>query len=88
MLQAEGVPVEEIHCDNSAEMERALVRILRRLQPIESRWVRLHGLYWLRTWLEPAALNGGPLHVEDVADFVFHVPSALSNDSSRAIGMG
>lgn len=76
MLQAKGVVAEEMDCDGVAHMEAAIVRTLRRLQPVESRWARVHDLYWLRVWLEPAAVLGGPHQVEDVADFVYRLPPA------------
>lgn len=75
LLDADGVRCHEMKCSTTDDMERAVVRTLRQLQPVESRWVRLHDLYWLRLWLEPAAMLGGPSHKEDVVDFVFHVPA-------------
>ncbi len=78
MLQAEGVPVEEIECADVPEMEQAIVRNLRRLQPVESRWARVHDLFWLRIWLEPAALLGGARQVEDVMDFVYRLAPAAA----------
>ena len=64
VLREEGVRCQELDCENAADLERAVVRTLRRLQPVESRWVRLHDLYWLRLWLEPAAMLGGPTQRE------------------------
>ena len=74
LLATDGVRCQEMECSGAADLERAVVHQLRRLQPVESRWVRLHELYWLRLWLEPAAMLGGPAQREDVADFVFHLP--------------
>lgn len=82
ILQATGVPCEELACESVEHMEQAVVRTLRRLQPVESRWVRVHDVYWLRLWLEPAAVLGGPQQVEDVVDFLFYPPSLSS--SSKA----
>ena len=78
LLETDGVPCEEIGCSDVTELERAVVRTLRRLQPVESRSVRLHQLYWLRLWLEPAAVLGGPAQREDVLDFVFHMPAGAA----------
>ncbi len=75
VLQAAGVPCEEVACSSTMEMELAMVRALRRMQPVESRWARVHDVYWLRLWLEPAAVLGGPHQVEDVADFVYRLPA-------------
>ena len=74
LLGEEGVRCQEMDCADAADLERAVVRTLRRLQPVESRWARLHDLYWLRLWLEPAAMLGGPAQKVDVADFVFQLP--------------
>jgi hypothetical protein len=74
LLETEGVRCHEMECSSASSMERAVVHHLRRLQPVESRWVRLHELFWLRMWLEPAALLGGPAQRNDVVDFVFHSP--------------
>lgn len=74
LLQAEGVHAEELLCASVPEMENAILRALRRLQPVESRWARVHDLFWLRIWLEPAAILGGPRQTEDVMDFVYRLP--------------
>jgi hypothetical protein len=74
LLETGGVPCHEMECSSASSLERAVVHQLRRLQPVESRWVRLHEVYWLRMWLEPAAMLGGPAQKQDVVDFVFHVP--------------
>jgi hypothetical protein len=68
-----GVALTEIACDESAEMESEIVRTIRGLQPVESRFIRVHDLYWLRLWLEPLALAGGPTQCEDVVDVLYRV---------------
>ncbi len=78
VLSASGVPAEEMDCASLADMENSIIRTLKRLQPVESRWARVHEFFWLRLWLEPAALAGGPQQTEDVADFVYRMPSALA----------
>jgi len=82
VLHADGVAAEEIDCDSIAEMERVAARTIQRLQPVESRWARVHDIYWLRLWLEPAALLGGPTQIEDVIDFVYRVPSRSPQTSN------
>lgn len=76
MLQ-ESVQVEESQCANEDELIRQWAKTIQRLAPVESRWVRLHGMFWMRMWLEPAALAGGIGQTEDVMDVVFHLPSAV-----------
>lgn len=76
MLQAQGVAAEEVDCSSTLDMQQTIVRTLRRLQPVESRWARVHDVYWLRLWLEPAALLGGPHQTEDVVDFIYRLPEA------------
>jgi hypothetical protein len=73
MLQS-SVPVEEHHCDDDTDVIRLLVRAIQHLAPVECRWVRLHGMFWVRMWLEPFALAGGIGQTEDVMDFVLHLP--------------
>jgi len=76
LMTRKAVPVEEHHCDDDAEVIRLLVRAIQHLAPVECRWVRLHGMFWVRMWLEPSAVAGGICQTEDVMDFVFHLPSA------------
>ncbi len=71
-----SVPLEEHRCDDDAEVIRLLIRAIQHLAPVECRWVRLHGMFWVRMWLEPSALAGGIGQTEDVKDFVFHLSSA------------
>jgi hypothetical protein len=66
--------------DLVAEIESLPGRIaveLRRMQPMASRLVRVHEFYWLRMWLESAAMrtrDGGlPWTREDVADRLYAV---------------
>jgi hypothetical protein len=73
ILSAEGVEVDEVECINTDELERTVSKTLQRLQPVETRWARVHDLFWMRSWLEPASLAGGPTHKEDVMDFIFRV---------------
>jgi hypothetical protein len=66
--------------DLVAEIESLPGRIavaLKRMQPVASRLVRVHEFYWLRMWLESAAMrtrDGGlPWTREDVADQLYTV---------------
>ncbi len=79
MLNAQGVAAEEISCASLQEMEASILRTLKRLQPVESRWARVHEFFWLRMWLEPAAVAGGPHQTEDVMDMVYRMPDALAS---------
>ncbi len=79
VLSTSGVAAEEIDCSSLADMESSIMRTLKRLQPVESRWARVHEFFWLRLWLEPAALAGGPRHTEDVLDLVYRMPNALAS---------
>ena len=63
-------------------MENSILRTLKRVQPVESRWARVHEFFWLRMWLEPAALAAGPQQTEDVMDLVFRMPNALASAAS------
>ena len=74
VLHAGGVPAEEITCADMADLQREAVKTLKKAQPVESRWARVHDLFWLRMWLEPAALPGGPAQAEDVCDAIFRLP--------------
>ncbi len=82
MDKVEGVASVEVDCEDSAAMVREVMHIIRRQQPVESRLVRVHDLHWLRLWLEPAALAGGPTQREDIVDVVYRVtkptPGALA----------
>lgn len=71
----EAVSVDEQFCTDEEDVVRRLTRAIQRYAPVESRWVRLHGMVWMRMWLEPAAVAGGFGHRNDVMDLVLHVPS-------------
>jgi hypothetical protein len=74
VLNAESIPAEEVSCADAPDLEREVVKALKKMQPVESRWARVHDIFWLRMWLEPVALVGGPAQTEDVVDFVFRMP--------------
>jgi hypothetical protein len=76
VARVDGVALEEAECDDTAALERELLRTMQRLQPVESRFVRVHDVYWLRLWLESAALAGGPTHREDIVDVLYRVGQA------------
>lgn len=68
-------PVEEVPCDDADEISRRMVRTVESTQPIDARAVRLGRRMWLRLWLEPAAVIGGPCHSTDILDYLFTLPS-------------
>jgi len=74
MLQ-DTVPVEEYLYEDEAELIQRMTRTIQRLSPVQSRWARVYGMFWVRVWLEPAALAGGIGQIEDVMDLVFHLPA-------------
>ncbi len=66
---------EEVQCDDADDIGRRLTRTIESTQPVESRAVRVGRRMWLRLWLEPAALAGGPCHGHDILDYLFTLPS-------------
>lgn len=72
-------PAEEIACSDADEIARRMVRTILQMQPVESRSVRVGRRMWLRLWLEPAAVAGGPCHREDVVDYLFRLPTTTRN---------
>lgn len=59
---------------DSDALAAQITAILEHKQPIESRLVRLHGYYWLRTWMERGArgkVGSLPATAEDVKDYIF-----------------
>ena len=69
-------PAEEIPCADADDIARRMIRTVLQLQPVEARSVRVGRRMWLRLWLEPAALAGGPCHREDIVDILYRLPSA------------
>lgn len=68
----------EARARNSSELIETIVSALMQTQPVASRIVRMHDVYWLRMWLEPAALSGIgtiPASSEDVVDLLYRVGS-------------
>lgn len=78
-------PVEEIRCSDAAEITKHVSRTIEHSQPVESRVVRVGRRVWLRVWLEPAAVAGGPCHVEDIVDYLFSLPSTGTDASGTHI---
>ncbi len=68
--------VEEIACEDAHEIARRMTRTVEQMQPVEARSVRIGRRMWMRLWLEPAALAGGPCHRDDIVDVLFRLPSA------------
>ncbi len=75
----EAIPqrkAEEIACSDADEIARRMTRTIEQTQPVESRSVRVGRRMWLRLWLEPASLSGGPCQRDDIMDYLFRLPSA------------
>ena len=50
-----AVPVQRVRCGDRQTLAAEAAELLYRLQPVDSRIVRVNGLWWLRMWLEEAA---------------------------------
>ena len=77
LLGSRGIEYRQEKLANNDAMIARITKHLERHQPAASRFVRLHQYYWLRLWLEPAAMNdkgGVPAAAgEDVVDYLFTV---------------
>jgi hypothetical protein len=76
LLACDGVEMKLEVTEDKDAMAARITAILEQKQPIASRLVRLHQYYWLRMWLESAALGkvgNLPVTREDVKDHVFTV---------------
>ena len=56
--------------DDENDLTKRIVRRILQTQPVEARLVRVQGAFWLRTWLEPAALVQAH-GTEDTQDVLF-----------------
>lgn len=78
LLGCEGVPVKSDSAANPDALAARIAAVLEQKQPMASRLVRVHGYFWLRMWLEQAALGrpgNFPVSGEDVMDYVFSMGS-------------
>ena len=75
-------PVEKVKCDDVGEIALRMSKTIEATQPIESRAVRVGRRMWLRLWLEPAALAGGPCHDKDILDYLFILPPVTSTPAT------
>lgn len=73
LQQLESVPMTGRRTGDRTAAIADMARNILRLQPVESRMVRIKQYLWLRVWLERAALEAGPCHREDIQDFVYEV---------------
>ncbi len=76
--RAHGAMEKEYMFHDMDELSRSIVSTLFRQQPIASRLCMVHGVWWLRMWLEPAAIGHIgmlPASGEDVLDVLFRRPS-------------
>lgn len=78
LLECDGVPVKSEAVASSDALAARITAVLEQKQPVASRLVRVHGYFWLRMWLEQAAMGRPgnlPATGEDVMDYVFSVGS-------------
>jgi hypothetical protein len=74
LLGAESVPVRIRQVNEGIGLTGSLVKLLEQKQPVGARLVRIHQYYWMRIWLEEAAMPGpGELQAtpEDTEDHIF-----------------
>ncbi len=74
LMSAESVPVRIRSVADADEMTRSIVKLLEHRQPVMTRFVRVQQYYWLRLWMEDAAVPPpGSLQTttEDTEDHVF-----------------
>lgn len=72
--ESEGIEVRQESFSETDALAARIAAVLEQKQPIASRLVRIHQLYWLRLWLETQSigLNGTiPRSSEDMIDYVF-----------------
>lgn len=78
LLACDGVPVKQEAVTSSDAMAARITAVLEQKQPVAARLVRVHGYFWLRMWLEQAAMGRPgnlPATGEDVMDYVFSTGS-------------
>ncbi len=76
LLEAEGIPATTHTVRSADTLTASLVKVIEQRQPLASKLVRVHQYYWLRLWLESAALQGVgtlPRSSEDVEDHLFTI---------------
>ena len=76
LLECEGVAATSETATDTDAVAARVTAILEHKQPAASRLVRVHGYFWLRTWLEPVALGrvgSLPNSSEDIQDYIFSV---------------
>jgi hypothetical protein len=74
LMAADSVPVRIRSMGDADEMTRAIVKLLEHRQPVMTRFVRVEQYYWLRLWMEDAAVpppGGLQITTEDTEDHVF-----------------
>jgi hypothetical protein len=74
LLAAESVPVRIRQLQDTDGLTSAVAKLLEQKQPVGARLVRIHQYYWMRMWLEEAAMpdrNGLQATIEDTEDHIF-----------------
>jgi hypothetical protein len=74
LLEYDGVEMKLETVTDKDALAARMTAILEQMQPVASRFVRLHQYYWMRIWLEKGATNKTgtlPETREDVCDHIF-----------------
>jgi hypothetical protein len=74
LLEAPSIPCRIRLVSDADALTTGIVKSLEQRQPVASRLVRMHQYFWLRLWMEEAALpvNGRmPVGTEDMEDHIF-----------------
>jgi hypothetical protein len=74
ILAADAVPVDMKQVVDRDGLAAGIVKALTTCMPLATRLVRVHNFYWLRMWLETAAMHGSgnlPPSPEDMRDCLF-----------------
>jgi hypothetical protein len=76
LLEYQGVEMKMETAADEDVLAARMTAILEQKKPIASRLVRLHQYYWMRVWLESAAVGkvgSLPRTGEDVMDYIFTI---------------
>ena len=76
VLESDSVQMTMAVAADADEVCSMLTKVLESRQPLASRLVRVHQYYWMRVWLESAAMSGPggiPAGTNDVEDYLISV---------------
>jgi hypothetical protein len=74
LMESEAVSVRQELLSDADTLAAKITAILEQKQPVESRFVRVHGYYWLRLWMERGTLGrfgSLPATGADMWDYIF-----------------